>query len=70
MTLVSVIAGVITLGIIGYVMCKDSDEYPRVLSFQNSLETPVETLMSTNEILQNHSHSRTPRCEYVYASVN
>ncbi|XP_039963800.1 uncharacterized protein LOC120776840 [Bactrocera tryoni] len=61
MTFVSVIAGVITLGIIGYVICKDIDEYPRELSFQNSLKTPVETLMSTNEILQNHSHSRSPR---------
>uniref|UniRef100_A0A034WPS7 uncharacterized protein LOC105232641 n=1 Tax=Bactrocera dorsalis TaxID=27457 RepID=A0A034WPS7_BACDO len=61
MTFVSVIAGVITLGIIGYVMCKDINEYPRELSFQNSLETPVDTLMSTNEILQNHSHSRSPR---------
>ncbi|XP_018785559.1 PREDICTED: uncharacterized protein LOC108966879 [Bactrocera latifrons] len=61
MTFVSVIAGVITLGIIGYVMCKDINEYPRELSFQNSLETPIDTLMSTNEILQNHSHSRSPR---------
>ncbi|XP_011212713.2 uncharacterized protein LOC105232641 [Bactrocera dorsalis] len=61
MTFVSVIAGVITLGIIGYVMCKDINEYPRELSFQNSLETPVDTLISTNEILQNHSHSRSPR---------
>lgn len=70
MAFASLIASVITLSIIGYVTCKDIDEYPRVLQFQNSLETPIETLLATAETVQNHSHSRSPRCEYVYASAN
>ncbi|XP_036336598.1 uncharacterized protein LOC118746796 [Rhagoletis pomonella] len=62
MSLFTLVAGLLTLGIFGYVMCKDIDEYPTtLLSFQNSLEPPIESAMSTKDMLQNHSHSRSPR---------